>query len=81
MGHDYTTRASLIRHAVEIACESRSLSHGEVSSEIKGLLGVQAAELADRWGTADAIDIATELLRWLRKDAPVNRRVRHRQTA
>ncbi len=70
-----STRARLIHNAVEIASEARALSHGDVTLEMLATLEKQALELVDRWETANAGEIARQLLQMLRKeDRPKRRR-------
>ena len=57
------TRAQLIHNAVEIASTSRELSHDGVTLDMMASFEKRAVELADRWATATAADIAAQLLR------------------
>jgi hypothetical protein len=59
----------VVYNAVEIAMQSRALSHGDICEGMHQQLTARAAELVARRKTCAAVEIAMELLRGLNMDA------------
>jgi hypothetical protein len=64
----------LLRNAMRITCETRQLSHDDVTHEMMALLERRAARLANKMPKASAAMIACELLRGLNENRERRRR-------
>ena len=83
MSHVYRDPGNLIRHAIDIACESRSLSPRTRYARDKTIAAEKHAGENSRIDGRPPMQqiLLLKLSRWLRKDTPANNRVRHGRAA